>query len=214
MTKWTTIQFELSLLIFSYGCTVLGPVTDRSRFYILTSDSGAPSRSSIGRTDLTIGLGPVSIPQYLDRTGLATRIGATRIEYSSNDRWAEPLNECFPRILSQDLSHDLGTDRVILFPWNRSLGVNYQVQVDVTRFEIVSGNDAELYARWLIKDPGSGRILHSGYSNQSRAAGMDGASRTEALSRTVNGLSMDIASELQRLAERRSLNVHINSQAD
>lgn len=208
MNKWGYIQLALSLLVmFTYGCTVLGPVTDRSRFYILSSDSAVPSRSSIGRTDLTIGLGPVQIPQYLERAGLATRIGTTRIEYSSTDRWAEPLNECFPRILSQDLSHDLGTDRVMLFPWNRSLGVNYQVQVDVERFDIVSGNDAELNARWLIKDPSSGRILHSGYSNQIRAAGIDGASRTEALSRTVNGLSMDIASEVQRLAERKSFDV-------
>jgi uncharacterized protein len=197
------LQFQLwSLAILTCGCTVLAPVSDRSRFYVLAADPASPSVASTGKSDLTVGVGPVQIPQYLERTGLATRVGTTRVEYSSVDRWAEPLNECFPRVLSRDLGQDLGTFRVVLFPWNRSLRVSYQIEVIVDRFDIDSSNQAELVARWLIKNPTSSQIIASGYSNQTRAAGTDGAGRTVALSQTLSGFSSELAKEVRRLQEQ------------
>ena len=197
------VQIQLcALAILTFGCSILAPVPDRSRFYVLASDPTTASAASTSRNDLTVGVGPIHIPQYLERTGLATRVGETRVEYSSVDHWAEPLNECFPRVLSRDLGQDLGTVRVVLFPWNRSLHVNYQVEVIVDRFDIDSSNQAELLARWLIKDPGSSQILASGSSNQTRAAGTEGASRTDALSQALSGLSNELAKEVRRLQEQ------------
>ncbi|HJU09376.1 MAG TPA: PqiC family protein [Candidatus Binataceae bacterium] len=197
------VQVQLcALVMLTFGCSILAPVPDRSRFYVLAADPVAPSTASTSRNDLTIGVGPIRIPQYLERTGLATRVGETRVEYSSVDHWAEPLNECFPRVLSRDLGQDLGTVRVVLFPWNRSLHVNYQVEVIVDRFDIDSSNQAELLARWLIKDPSSSQILASGSSNQIRAAGADGASQTGALSQALSGLSSELSKEVRRLQEQ------------
>ncbi len=192
-----------SLAIILYGCTMLAPVPDHSRFYVLASDPILPRAAPTINHDLTLGVGPVLIPQYLDRTGLATRIGATRVEYSSVDRWAEPLNECFPRVLARDLSQALGTDRVVLFPWNRSLQVDYQLEIDVDRFDIDSSNQAVLVVRWLIKNPRSARILASGSSRQTRPAGTDGASRTDALSQALGGLSRELADEVAAAAGKQ-----------
>ena len=203
------VQLQLwSLALLACGCTVLAPVTDRSRFYVLASDSAEQSTHTApdppGKSELAVGLGPVHLPEYLQRAGLATRMEPTRVEYSIVDRWAEPLNDSFPRVLSQDLAHALGTDRVVLFPWNRSLYVSYQVEVTVERFDIDTSNQAVLMARWLIKDVKSGQIVDAGNSNQTRAAGTDGTSRTAALSQTISAFSGELAAEVRRLREQTS----------
>jgi uncharacterized lipoprotein YmbA len=209
MKTRTCVHLQLwSLVLLACGCTVLAPVTDRSRFYLLASDSAQQSTRTAsdppGKAELAVGLGPVHIPQYLQRAGLATRTEPTRVEYSNVDRWAEPLNDSFPRVLSQDLAHALGTDRVVLFPWNRSLHVSYQVELTVEQFDIDANNQAVLMARWLIKDVKSGQIVYAGNSNQTRAAGTDGASRTAALSQTISAFSCELAAEVRRLREQTS----------
>ena len=69
-----------------------------------------------------------------------------------NDRWAEPLEENFSRVLSQNLSILLQTDRMVAYPWERSQQPMYQVQVEVLRFEPNAEQLVELWARWSILD--------------------------------------------------------------
>jgi len=198
--------FAAPLVILISGCTVLAPVADDSRFYVLSSDldsaGGASFTANTARPNLAVGVGPVHVPEYLQRPGVATRVGPTRIEYSATDRWAEPLNDCIPRVLAQDLSRSLGTDRVILFPWNRALHVDYQVEVSIDRFDLDSNDTAELSARWFIKNPITGQILDSGSTHQTAAGGKDAASRTAALSQILNLFGNELAQQVQRLASQ------------
>jgi len=69
-----------------------------------------------------------------------------------NDRWAEPLEENFSRVLSQNLSILLQTDRMVAYPWERSQQPMHQVQVEVLRFEPNAEQLVELWARWSILD--------------------------------------------------------------
>ncbi|HEX5606452.1 MAG TPA: PqiC family protein, partial [Candidatus Binatia bacterium] len=66
---------------------------------------------------LSLGIGPIKIPRYLDREQLVTRISQNRFAIAENDRWAEPLEENFSRVLSENLSILLQIDRVAAFPW-------------------------------------------------------------------------------------------------
>src|SRR5262249_14257463 len=47
--------------------------------------AGLPASSSP-----TIGLGPIKLPEHLDRDEMVTRMGPNRLELSDKDRWAEP----------------------------------------------------------------------------------------------------------------------------
>jgi|YelNatPaOPRAMG01_1025707.scaffolds.fasta_scaffold08217_4 uncharacterized lipoprotein YmbA len=192
----------LALALTITGCaSLLAPQPDRSRFFVLSSGAKASSTAP-GASHLALGVGPVTIPDYLQRPGIATRVGPTEVDYSQTDRWAEPLEECLPRVLAQDLSDSLGTSRVVMFPWAGDTHVDYQVQVNVERFELTSQGQAVLAARWTIRNPQTGEILDSGEANESRRAGSDAASATAALSQALDAMARDLASRISQLSRK------------
>ena len=136
------------------GCTFLDPKPDPSRFFALASLPRTSQRAqdTAGTNALALGIGPIKFPGYLDRQGIVTRVSQNRFAVAENDRWAEPLEENFSRVLSQNLSILLQTDRIVAYPWERSQQPTYQVQVEVLRFEPNAEQMVELWARWSITD--------------------------------------------------------------
>ncbi len=94
---------------------MLRPRPDPTRFYVLaaTAPDHPPAPGS-----LVVGLGPITMPGYLQHPMLATRPDATQVRYADFDRWAEPLPTLFGRALGQDLSALLGA-RIVPHPWYR-----------------------------------------------------------------------------------------------
>jgi uncharacterized protein len=198
----------LVFTVATSGCSsILAPRVDHSRFYVLAEspdESSSSASDPSGRQNLAVGVGPVNVPEYLQSRKIATRVGPNRMEYSDLDYWAEPLDQSVPRVLARDLSRSLRTDRVLLFPWNRRTHVDYQLEIDVQRFDIDPDNQAELGAQWSIKNPKTGEIFESGYTREIRAAGSDGASRTNALSAALGAFGDDLASRVNGIQERQS----------
>src|SRR6058998_1709568 len=131
------------------GCMGLGPRTDHTRFFTLAplgSDDAVPG----GDTNLTLGLGPIVLPGYLDRTPLVRRTGPHEVRVSAMDRWAEPLGHDFATTLRQNLVVLLGTSRVVLHPWLRTAHPDLAVDVDVLHFEAAANGDADLTAQWHV----------------------------------------------------------------
>jgi len=175
------------------GCSVLAPQRDPSRFFTL-SPMTADAQSVRGST--TCGLGPVTLPTYLDRNEIATRISPTEITYSPVDRWAEPLSAQVARTLLQDLSALLGPDRVV--PWPATVPVERQIEVAVLRFERVGSEATQLTARWSVKDLRSGRLITLRESSYTHAPSSSAAAETaSALSADIADLSREIAQGAQ-----------------
>ncbi len=186
-------------MVLLSACSVLAPQPDRTKFFVLNSiGSGAGSATaSAGSTStLAIGVGPITFPQYLRRPEIVTRVSPSEIELSHTDRWAEPLESAFARVLSENLAQILGTRQVITFPWYNSAQIDYAVQVSVMRFETDSGGKPELDAQWTIRDARSGKLLAGRESDLTGAAE---PSPSAGLSQTLGRLSQDIASEIARL---------------
>ena len=186
------------------GC--FSPQRDPSKFFVL-APAGAAAANSIAPTGLsassdpTIGLGPIKLPEYLDRDEVVTRVGPNRLQLSDKDRWAEPLNDNFRQVVAQDLTQSLGTHSITFFPWVGTTRVDYQVIIDVYRFETDPSANAQLVAHWQVLD-GSGKLLYASDSNLSEQA-QPGEPVAAALSRTVEGLARQIASAIQSLPRRR-----------
>ncbi len=186
------------------GC--FSPRPDPSKFFVL-APAGAAAASSIAPAGLTpssgptIGLGPIKLPEYLDRDEVVTRVGPNRLELSDKDRWAEPLDSNFKQVIAQDLTQSLGTHSITFYPWSGTIRVDYQVRIEVYRFETDPSANAQLVAHWQVLD-GSGKLLYAGDSNLSEQA-QPGEPVAAALSRTVDGLARQIASAIQSLPSRR-----------
>jgi uncharacterized lipoprotein YmbA len=179
------------------GCMSFSPKPDPSRFFTLTSlpqseESRARDANSTNR--LFVGVGPIRFPAYLDREQLVTRISQNRFDISENDRWAEPLEDNFTRVLSQNLMLLLGGARVIRYPWQSSQRPLCQIEIEVLRFEPSTHQEVELLARWAVIDLNDKTPL---IVKESRIARQSGKKSIEAsvtaLSETVGDLSREIA---------------------
>ncbi len=187
--------FLLSSLLFC-GCASKPP-----NYYVLHSlQSNAPGvKMATAESDLSVGVGPITIPEYLDRPQMATRSTPDRLQFAEFDKWAESLTKSITRVLAENLAVLLSTDRVEIFPWVSSAQVQYQVTVDVMQFERMPDGKVTLAARWnLLGDHGD--MLQSGSSRFSipvESEGYDAIASAE--SRAVEALSREIATALKAL---------------
>jgi uncharacterized lipoprotein YmbA len=206
-----TKLIALGACAIAAGCSVLSPQPGRSKFFILSpvSDSAGtaarPASTSPG-PQLTIGVGPVSFPDYLRRLAVVTRVSPNRIDLSDEKRWAEPLDKNFTRVLSENLATLLNTQRIEKYPWALTTKVDYQVEINVQRFETTSDGQTQLIASWIIRDGSSSKILYASRTIAGAPAGADETSASSALSSDLAALSKDIASRVTDLNQRRAPN--------
>jgi uncharacterized protein len=191
-----TAIYLLSLL-FIYGCASKSP-----NYYVLNSlQSGVPSAEKVrAENDLTIGVGPIKIPAYLDRPEMATRSAPDSLQFAEFDKWAEPLEKNLTRVIAENLATLLSTDRIGVFPWLNSAQVQYQVTVDITQLERMPDGKVILAARWnILGDQGENMLVieSSRFSIPIESAGYEAIASAE--SRAVEALSREIAAAVKSL---------------
>jgi uncharacterized lipoprotein YmbA len=126
-----------------------GCATPPSKFYILSSvATDATAQSALLAT--AIGVGPVALPKYLDRPQIAVRSGANELFYNETHRWAEALQDNVTNVLAQNLALLVPTDKVSVFPWGRLTAIDYQVVVEISRFDADASGSVVLSANWKL----------------------------------------------------------------
>ncbi len=174
-------------LLVVTACIKLGPSTDLSRFFLLTPDPAAPAAA----TGLVVGVGPVTLPEYLDRDVIVTRVGPNEIHLAASDRWAEPLATQLPETLARNVGARLGASHTVTYPWARAVEPDVVVRVDFTRFEAERAGTAHLEAAWSVEARG---IVRSGSTVATQP--LDGATvdaAVAALSTLLGRLGEEIA---------------------
>ena len=142
------------------GCATSPP----SQFYLMTPLPEADMPRHAAQRDMgpALGVGPVKLPAYLDRPEVVTRSGPNALQIAEFNRWGEPLEDNFKRVLAMNLGVLADTDRVSLYPWPRSSPIDYQVTVDVDRFDAAVSTQVVLIARWNLFTGEEGRAVRSG----------------------------------------------------
>ncbi|OGQ95148.1 MAG: hypothetical protein A2521_00370 [Deltaproteobacteria bacterium RIFOXYD12_FULL_57_12] len=182
------------------GCARTEPVS----YYQLSARRDAidiPESGAAGR-GRTFGLGPVRLPEYLERAQIVSRASANRLELADSQRWAEPLAEGIPRVLVEDLAFLLDHDRVLRHPWPRSQAVDCQVVVEMVQFEAGPERAATLTARWTVLDNNGTMLLAERRSSfqVAAAAGQEGlvAALSDALWRLAREIAVGLNSRQDR----------------
>jgi len=165
----------LALLLCLTACGTTPP----KQYYLLTAS--AEAGHSGPQKELRVSLGPVTLPEYLDRSQIVTRRGATQLHLADDQRWAEPLKQNFTRVLAEDLSARLGAGQVNLYPAREVGKIDYRVTVDVTRFDADDQGQVMLTAVWTIHDGGRTRIVASQRSDHQLGSGAGYPARQDIL---------------------------------
>lgn len=186
------------------GCLGGGSQTPPTRYFVLNSLYSAENKNQpvAELKDAIVVIGPLTLTQVLDRPQIIIRHSNNEIRVSDLDRWAAPLHENFVRVVVDNLTVLLSRGRVIRFPPPRSLPVDYQVVLEVTRFDGKPGDEVVLRARWAIFGDNGETVLLKQQSVLNEPTGGDTiAEMVSAQSRLVAMFSRDIAEALKTLAE-------------
>ena len=188
------------------ACAVLAPQEDRSRFFTLVSAREIaftiqPCTLAVGAR---VGLGPITLPDYLEQPALVSRKSTTEIVRSRRDRWSESFETMLPRILGEDFAQLLPASAVVHFPWYSSDRPDWQIELEIARFEPDESGDVVLAGRWRVRELANhGRETSKDSRITRTPAGGETEQRTEAQSAALAELAHEIASELCRLASAK-----------
>jgi uncharacterized lipoprotein YmbA len=185
---------SLVLVLFVAGCVGSPP----TKLYTLSAVS--PSASEIQppqSTPAVVALGPVTLPDYIDRPQIVTRENAYQIELAAYEQWAAPLYDMLPRVLVEDVALRLPSDRVVSFPQVSDASFDYRIAVDVSRFDVDATGQATLAARWQLYAQSTPRaLLVADDVLQRRTEGEGYSSYVASLSGVLADLSERIAQAL------------------
>ena len=203
MNSFVNVAAALVGALLLAGCGSFSARPDPSRFFTLSAVAQAED-TSMKRADdspgISLGIGPVTLPGYLDRQEIVIRVAQNQINLAENDRWAEPLEENFSRVLSQNVAAILRADRVNAYPWPIDKKPLYQVEVEVLRFEANTAQEAQLSARWAVRHTGnkdSARYRETRFSRPAKARSTDAA--VAALSEVLGDFSREIAAAIENM---------------
>ena len=182
------------------GCASSPP----TRLYVLPSMTGAETASPAAPRDLTIGVGPVTLSPYLDRLPIVTRASRARLVLGQFDQWAASLQDLVTRVLAENLSRLIPTERVVLHPWSRTVELDYQVTVDVMQFDAGPSGEVVLAARWRLLNAKEQALVMRQARFTAAAGRRDYEATIIAMGRTLDALSQDMAATLLTIVQQAS----------
>lgn len=180
------------------GCSSTPPV----RFYNLNSlPSGQQENpAAILGDDIAIGVGPVELPEYLNRPQIVTRKSQNQLEIAEFHRWAASFPRDFSRVLAKNISTLLPTDRVAVYPWGDGFSPTYQVRVNVEQFDGQLAEQVFLRVIWsLVGQEGKKELLVRKTLIEEPVLTDDYEGLVAAQSNALATLSREIAEEIRRL---------------
>ena len=131
-----------------------------SNYYLLSDLPSSQKKQIHHIRHKTIGVGPVVLAKYLNQPQIVTRRNLNHVNVDEFNRWAEPLDDNFARVLGKNLQKMMPSDDIVIYPWERSESLNYQVKVEVYRFDATTNGRVICDLRYeIIKTDTKERIL-------------------------------------------------------
>lgn len=167
----------------------------KENFFTLSGPQAPPP--SADASSMSVYVGPVTVPEAVDRTAMVLRTGPNRVDIDDTNRWAEPLKSAIPRVIAETLMRELGTPRVMASRAGSSAAADYRVAIEIQRFDSSIGEGATIDALWTVT-PAKGGAPRTGRTfAQEPAAGGDLQAVAAAHSRALARIARDIAAALK-----------------
>jgi uncharacterized lipoprotein YmbA len=180
-----------ALAALTAGCASTPP----SHFYTLSATAPPATATS----SLVVVVGPVSVPDVIDRPQIVVSTGANELQLDEFNRWASPLQDNLSRVVAENLVSILGTPRVTLFPQAPGAAAEYRVAIEVYRFDSAPGKSTALDAVWTVRRVRDGKAESGRISARETVLGNSYDALAAAHSRAVARLSQDIADAVRAL---------------
>ncbi len=152
-----------------------------------------------------LGIGPLSIPDYLNRSQIVTRDVDAQMRVDDFSRWTEPLADSMHRIISTDVDNLLHGVVVVMYPYEAVVRshLDYRLVGDVNRFDADSSGLVVLEIQWAIVDTEANLLVparRNRYQAQMVTSGDFGA-MVAAMNDVLSQFSRDVAGRLKAASQ-------------
>ena len=158
--RWCSVVLLAASLLLAMSCAV-APSSESPRFYLLNS---IKSNNPLDlQQPLRLAVGPVAVADYLDQPRIVIRTGSNELRLRDNERWATPLATQISHALRDSLADSLPEATTGLYLSTAAVPHDYQLIVEIERFDGALGSDVELVAHWQAVSAGQrDRVLTAG----------------------------------------------------
>lgn len=189
MNRWLSIA---AVALMAAACGAPAP---REQFFTLSApDAGGPAPASASPS---VFVGPVAVPEAVDRTQLVLRTGPHQVDVADDWRWAEPLRGAIARVIADTLARELGSSRVMTSRQASGGPFDYRVALEVQRFDSSLDEGATLEVLWTITAPNAAPRNGRTFAHES-AASRDPSAVAAAHSRALERVGRDIAQAIRQ----------------
>jgi len=193
LLKYTFLSFLTFLIL---GCAKSSKPVE---YYMLDASVGIDNNQTLkGDEGPMIGLGPIRLPEYLDRFQMVVAVSENKYKLIDGHRWAEKLDQNISLALFKTLPSQLGTDRMIRYPWPQRPGVDFQVKIDILELNVDQDGQSQLVAQWSIKSKDK-TILNKRSTFTAQASTTDIDKMVQAQSECLTQLGQEIVVNLKPL---------------
>lgn len=178
------------------GCGTSPP----SKYYVLNAVKAQETAGQVTTAlqSSFIAVGPVQIPDYLDRPQIATRTAGNELAINEFARWGGSLKEDVDRVLVENLSALLASDGIAVVGWKRRVPGAHRLSVEVNRFDTVEGGSVLLKAIWTVASPdGTKALLVRGSTVSQPLNDKDYGAVVAAMSQALGVLSQEMAAGIK-----------------
>jgi len=171
-----------------------------SRFYTLQPVEVRERPPPIA-PELTLAVGPVELPDYIDRPQIVTRSGSNELLIAEFERWGGALDRQIDGALVRALREPLAPRAISVVPQRSVIrsATPYRVAVSVTRFDGTPGQSVVLQARWELRVRREGKEDSLEVRDESVVEGIEGSgydALVAAMQRAVVRLGQQMAEGL------------------
>lgn len=174
-------------------------------FNLLTMEQLGEYKIIASHPKINLGVGPVSIPDSLKRSQIATSQRGNQYEFDEYNRWAGMLDKNFTTVVGENLSVLLGVKNLGSYPWRPHFKPTYQIIIDIQRLDGALDGEAMLIARWSVLDAEGKELFAGGRTSfQQAVERLDFAALVKAESLLVVELSKLVAKEIDLLISKQA----------
>jgi len=146
----------ISVLLALSACSV----SPKSNIYLLKAIEPVQAKL-VAQKPISIYLQSVNFPDYLDRPQMVLRKDSVTLGIEQFQRWGEPLNMSFERVFRRNLEMRLALAKVLSKKTFSAMSFDYQLAIDVSRFDTGAQQQAILQLNWAILNGSGNKILFS-----------------------------------------------------
>jgi uncharacterized lipoprotein YmbA len=190
---------QSALTVFSIFVLAGCGSSPKETYYTLSAGgamNGAAPAS--GESTYSVAVGPITLPEAVDRPQLVLRVGPNEVTFVELHRWAGSLKSEIPRIIADNLAGYLNIRQVAAYPQSAGDNAEYRVLIDIQRFDSTLGESVAIDALWTIKRQSDG-ASRTGRSFAKESSGGSYDAMVAAHSRALGTISREIAEAIRSM---------------